>query len=162
MLRTRYNPVGMLTVMKRFARDEARTATRDLGIFLSHPYPRERARLVDGYLSDAGIKVDLGVERDVSNSFLLTSRTARQDGREIGELPLNGKMLLRIAAPEHGRDPAERTEKIRRDLQDLFEHNLSLNQLRLSADQSQVLALGDPVITVYPADAAATGQSVAD
>jgi hypothetical protein len=54
----------------------------------------------------------------------------------------------------------ERTEKIRRDLQELFEHNLSLNQLRLSADQSQVLALGDPVITIYPADAFATGQTV--
>jgi beta-barrel assembly-enhancing protease len=162
LLRTKYNPVGMLTVMKRFARDESRTATRDMGIFLSHPYPRERARLVDSYLSDAGIKVDLGVERDVSNAFLLTSRTTREGDHLIGELSLNGQLILRIAAPEHGRDPGERAEKIRSDLQEKFEHNLSLNQLRLSADQSQILALGDPVITVYPADAVATGQSVPD
>jgi beta-barrel assembly-enhancing protease len=160
MLRTKYNPVGMLTVMKRFARDEARTATRDLGIFQSHPYPRERARLVDGYLAEAGIKVNLGMERDVSNAFRLTAATAKEGDREIGELSLNGQVILRVAAPEHGRAPGERADKIRRDLQDLFEHNLSLNQLRLSTDQSQVLAVGDPVITIYPADAAATGQSV--
>jgi beta-barrel assembly-enhancing protease len=160
MLRTKYNPVGMLTVMKRFARDEARTATRDMGIFLSHPYPRERARLVIGYLAEVGVKVDVGVERDVSNAFRLSTSTARDGDREIGELSLNGQVILRIGAPEHGRTPVERTEKIRRDLQELFEHNLSLTQLRLSTDQSQVLALGDPVITIYPADAAATGQTV--
>src|SRR5262249_35287592 len=39
--RTRFNPIGMLTVMKRFARDEARRSV-DMGIFQSHPYSKER------------------------------------------------------------------------------------------------------------------------
>jgi predicted Zn-dependent protease len=160
MLRTRYNPVGMLTVMKRFARDEARMANRDLGIYQSHPYPRERARLVQGQLAEAGIKVNLGVERDISNAFELTTRTMREMDREIGELSLNGQTILRVAEPEQGRTPAERVEKIRRDLQDLFERSLALRQLRLSDDKDQILALGNPVITIYPADAAASGHSV--
>ena len=33
-------------------------------------------------------------------------------------------------------------------------------RVRLSPDEAKVLAMGDPVITVYPADAAATGRSV--
>jgi hypothetical protein len=160
LLRTRYSPVGMLTVMKRFARDEARTATRELGIFQSHPYPRERARLVQDQLVAAGIKVNLGVERDISNAFELTTRTTKEKDREIGELSLNGQMILRVAQPENGRSPGERVEKIRRDLQDLFERSLTLRQIRLSDDKAKILALGNPVITIYPADADATGRTV--
>jgi hypothetical protein len=106
------------------------------------------------------VKVDQGVERDITNAFVLTAQPRTEDGREIGELSLNGSTLLRIAAPENGRTPAERAEKIRRDLQQGFEESLTLSQLRLSPDETQVLARGVPVITVYPADAAATGHSV--
>jgi hypothetical protein len=160
LLRTKYNPVGMLTVMKRFARDEARAPTRELGIFQSHPYPRERARLVTSLLEKAGVRVDVGVERDITKAFVLTTATMKEEGKEIGELNLNGQLILRVARPENGRTPFERAERIRHELEERFEDNLTLAQLRLSSDESQVLARGVPVITVYPEDAAATGHSV--
>jgi hypothetical protein len=160
MLRTKHNPVGMLTVMKRFARDEARAPTRELGIFQSHPYPRERARLVTDYLEEADIRVDVGVERDITKAFVLTTSPRKEDGKEIGELNLNGQLILRVARPENGRGPFERAEKIRRDLEEGFEDNLTLSQIRLSSDESQVLARGVPIVTVYPEDAAATGHTV--
>lgn len=160
LLRTKYSPVGMLTVMKRFARDEARAPTRDLGIFQSHPYPRERVRLIQGYLEQEGTRVDLGVERDITNAFVLATSRVKEGDREIGELSLNGETILRVAAPENGRSPVERVEKIRRELQKRFEQNLTLSQVRLSADERQILARGVPVITIYEADAQATGHSV--
>lgn len=158
--RTKYNPVGMLTVMKRFARDEARAPTRELGIFQSHPYPRERARLVTDYLEEAGVRADIGVERDITRAFDLKSQAHMEGERELGELVLNGQTILRVARGEGGRTPVERAEKIRRDLEERFEDNLTLSQIRLSGNESQVLARGVPIVTVYPEDAAATGHTV--
>src|SRR5947207_10676668 len=106
--RSRYSPVGMLTFMRRLARDENRRPPVEMGIFQSHPYTKERADLIAGYLAEAGVKVDRGVERDISNAFQVTSRTTEMGGREVGEVMLNGQLLFRPAVMQDGLTPAQR------------------------------------------------------
>jgi predicted Zn-dependent protease len=151
LTRTRFNPVGMLTVMKRFARDEARRSV-ELGIFQSHPYAKERAELVTGYLKDAGIRVESGVEREISRAFRLETRPAAIVGQQAAELLLNGELMFR-AAPLDGKTSLERAHAVEKRLNDLLDQNLTLRDLRLSSDQSQILALGQPFLTVTTADA---------
>jgi predicted Zn-dependent protease len=156
--RTRYSPIGMLTVMKRFARDEARQG-RELGIFQSHPYARERAELVAGHLKEAGVRVDPGMEREISNAFHVETRTASVAGRSVAELLLNGELMFR-AAPAEGKTPMERARAIEQRLEELLDQSLSMRDLRLSDDGSQILARGVPLLTVYPEDASVNELTV--
>ncbi len=162
MLRSKYNPVGMLTFMRRLARDENRRPPVEMGIFQSHPYTKERADLIAGYLADAGIKVDRGKEREISNAFKVAARTADMGGHQVGEVVLNGQVLFRPAVEVEGQTPAQRATKIADDLQRLLDENLLLRQVRLSPDHSTVIAAGVPLVRVQPGDAALDGAPVPD
>jgi len=158
LTRTRFNPIGMLTVMKRFARDEARRSI-EMGIYQSHPYAKERAELVTGYLTAAGIHVDSGIEREISRSFRLETRSATVAGQQAAELLLNGELMYR-AAPADGKTSLERARAVEKRLGGLLDQNLTLRDLRLSDDHTQVLALGQPLLTVTTADAEVSQMSI--
>src|SRR5262249_45515381 len=162
MERSRYSPVGMLTFMRRLARDENRRPPVDMGIFQSHPYTKERADLIANYLAEDGIKVDRGVERDISNAFQVSSRTAEMGGRQVGEVILNGQLLFRPAVDDEGRPPAQRASEIAEALRRLLEGNLLLHQISLNADRTTVVAAGVPLVHVLPGDAQLEGSQVPD
>jgi beta-barrel assembly-enhancing protease len=162
MVRSKYSPVGMLTFMKRLARDENRRPPVEMGIFQSHPYTKERADLIAGYLADAGIKVDRGVERDISNAFQVSYRASEMSGREIGEVMLNGQLLFRTAVSMEGRTPAQRASQIADELRRLLDGNLVLRQVYLSSDRTTVVAAGVPLVRVLPGDAEMAGDPVQD
>jgi hypothetical protein len=162
MVRSKYSPVGMLTFMRRLARDEDRRPPVEMGIFQSHPYTKERAELIAGYLESAGVKVDRGKERDISNAFQVTARTADMNGREVGEVMLNGQLLFRPAVTSDGLTPAQRASYIADELRRLLDDNLVLRQVRLSADRSTVVAAGVPLVHVLPGDAELDGAPVPD
>src|SRR5216683_7215958 len=128
---SRYNPVGMLTFMSRLARDEDRRPPVELGIYQSHPYTKERAQLIAGYLADAGIKVDRGVEREVSNEFQVSSHATQMGGHEVGEVMINGQLLFRPAVTADGLSPSQRATAIADELRRLLQDNLMLHQVRL-------------------------------
>jgi len=160
--RSRYSPVGMLTFMNRLARDENRRPVVEMGIFQSHPYTKERADLIAGYLAEAGIKVDRGVERDISNAFQVSSRTAEMGGRQVGEVLLNGQLLFRPAVDDEGHSPAQRASEIADALHRLLEDSLLLHQVRLNTDRTTVIAAGVPLVHVLPGDAQLAGSPVPD
>jgi hypothetical protein len=162
MERSKYSPVGMLTFMQRLARDENRRPPVEMGIFQSHPYTKERAELIAGYLAEAGIKVDRGVERDISNTFQVTSRTADMGGRQVGEVMLNGQLLFRPAVDDAGHSPVQRAGEIADELRRLLDGNLLLHQVRLNPDRSTVMAAGVPLVHVLPGDAQLDGSQVPD
>lgn len=162
LIHSPYNPVGMLTFMSRLARDEDRRPPLELGIYQSHPYTKERAELISGYLAEAGIKVDRGVERVVSNEFQVNSQAATMGGREVGEVMLDGQLLFRAAVAADGQSPSQRASAIAEALRRLLDENLMLHQVRLNTDRSTVVAAGVPLIHVLPGDAEMDGMAVPD
>jgi Zn-dependent protease with chaperone function len=54
---SKYNPVGMLTCMERFARDEHMGPSIEWGIYRDHPPSPERARSLTSYLNAANIPI---------------------------------------------------------------------------------------------------------
>jgi hypothetical protein len=157
LLHSPYSPVGMLTFMRRLARDEDRQPIVDMGIYQSHPYTKERADLIAEYLADAGIKVDRGLERGVTNEFQVTSRASEMGGHEVGEVLLNGQLLFRPAVASDGLSPAQRASEIAEALKRLLNDNLLLHQVHLNPERTTVLAAGVPLIQVLPGDAQLAG-----
>src|SRR5262249_433496 len=95
-------------------------------------------------------------EREVSNEFRVQTRAATAAGQPVGEVVLNGEIMFRATAAE-GQSPIERAHAIEQRLRALLDQNLTLRNLTLSADKTQVPALGKPLLTVYPSDAQASG-----
>jgi hypothetical protein len=162
LVRSKYSPVGSLTFMQRLARDENRRPPVEMGIYQSHPYTQDRANKIAGYLAEAGIKVDRGVERDITNTFQVTSRTTEMGGRQVGEVLLNGQLLFRPAVDEDGHSPTQRASEIADELRHLLEDSLVLHQVRLNTDRTTVVAAGVPLIHVLPGDAQFAGSPVPD
>ncbi len=157
LLRTPYSPVGMLTFMKKLARDDARRST-DFGIYQSHPYPAERVTLIEERLKDLRIAFDPAIQRRISNSFVLEVTAVEESGQALGELRLNNRLLFRAAAADDYRTPLERAQAIARVLQEsVFQGNATLRDLRLGEDGSSVMARGRLLFRVLPADAKFNG-----
>lgn len=58
MRKSKYNPVGILTLMERLAYDErSKPLPFELGIYRTHPPSRERAQAISRRLIDAGIPI---------------------------------------------------------------------------------------------------------
>lgn len=57
MLRSKYNPAGILSFIERLAYDERNKPNYDLGIFRTHPPTRERARALNLRLQELSVTV---------------------------------------------------------------------------------------------------------
>ncbi len=58
LLKTKYNPVGLLTFMERLAREERRKMPGDPGIFQTHPLSRKRVAMLIDTLTQAGVTIN--------------------------------------------------------------------------------------------------------
>lgn len=94
MLKSKYNPVGMLTFMERLAYNEFMKPSIDWGIYRTHPPTRERAEEVIQRLTDDGVPI--------KRSLVTTSyRTILKSGKEGAiEAWFNGKLIYTFAGPE--------------------------------------------------------------
>ena len=57
MLKSKYDPTGMMTFMERLASKDRLNETVDWGIYRTHPPSRERAQSLQGYIGQAGLLV---------------------------------------------------------------------------------------------------------
>lgn len=160
---TQYSPVGMLTFMKKLARDEARQGEPDFGIYQSHPYSSERTALIEERLKQLKIAYDPATQRRVSRSFIVDVQPEQEDGKQFGEIRLNGVLVLRVADPGDQKTPLQRAQSIGQALDDLFlQRDVTIRDLRLGEDGAGIEAFGRPVIRILPGDARAAGRSAPD
>lgn len=161
MTRTSYSPVGMLTFMKKLARDDARRGD-EMGIYQSHPYSSERVALIEAHLKELKIAFDPSTQRRIGNAFQVEVRPVDVDGRRMGEIRLNGNLVIRLAAAEGERTPVQRAQAAGREMDDLFVQRVgTIRDLRLADDGVTLVARGRPLLRVLPGDAEGTGRTPA-
>jgi len=158
---TQYNPLGMLTFMQKLARGDRLRGNPDYGIYQSHPFSNERATTLRKQLEELGYRTDPGSLRQVNGAFLVTTAPVLANNAPAVELRLNGNVLFVVAAGEEGLTPSERAYRMARRLEELFQNNLSYNDIRRSPDKTTLMLKGVPVIHAYPEDAAAAGSAEA-
>jgi Zn-dependent protease with chaperone function len=160
MLKSKYNPVGMLTFMERLARTEAHSgsATVDLGIFRTHPYSDERALALRTGLEKAGVVIN---RRAVTKSVRATVEPVKD--QNAATLKIDNQAVI-IMAPDGATSALDRANATAKQLNDLLDQDLRAREVYLAPSGTVVIARTSPVISVSDADAKlakSTPQAVA-
>ncbi len=109
LAKTPYAPVGMLTLMERFAREEQYRPSVELGAWADHPRTSERVAYIEAEMRRRGLPV---IRRISANYLRLAVREFKDGGRTGGELLLNEKPLLRLSDLDRVREVSERLDRL--------------------------------------------------
>ncbi len=150
MLRSRYNPVGMLTFMERLAVDERNRPKIDWGIFRTHPPSRDRAVELANQIRAAGIPIE---RSKVTTTFRAVVQPSKTEGAL--EVRFNGSRIATFA----GVEAAERAQRACDRLNVFFDRVPELFQVSARED-GRIVGLGKELFRVLPEDASASGQTV--
>ncbi len=156
MLKTHYNPVGMLTVMERLARDELRGPERILGIYRTHPPSPERARALEAELTAMHIAID---RRAADPTLSAKVGEVEVNGTALAEVRMNKTVIARLAEAG-GVSGHERARRFSAALDRVMDRDLQQYEVRLSGDRSRIVARDQVLIAFDPADARAQGKTV--
>lgn len=140
MVKSKFNPVGMLTFMERLARDERLQSRQDLGIFQTHPVTRERAEAATQRLQALNIPIKRSL---VSKSF----RVELKPVSEGVEAWFYNKKLYTFG----GDDAKERAEDAAKRLNDFFDSVPELWDVQVRGDA--VYGKSSKLIEIDPDDA---------
>lgn len=156
LMRTKYNPVGLLTFIERLARQERLKPEIELGIYRTHPPTLERAQALIRLLTELGVPIN---RREVDPSLGARAEVVTENDQTYADVTMNGTRIVRLASD--GTTSAEaRAQALAARVNTLFDDNLVSFELQLSSDQTRVLARRRTLIALTEADARAAGQTV--
>jgi predicted Zn-dependent protease len=160
MLKSKYNPVGMLTFMERLAREEAHSgsSTVEWGIFRTHPYSVDRAAALRKKLDAAGVDIN---RRAVTNAITMTVEAATVKGEDAALLKMRDKTVATLAA-DGSASALDRAKAVATRMNKLLDQNLRFQEIGVSKNGAEVLGRTTPILKVAPADARLAGSSPDD
>jgi beta-barrel assembly-enhancing protease len=150
MLKSKYNPVAMLTFMERLALKHRFQERIDLGIFQTHPVSRERAEALTNRLREANIPIKRSL---ASKSF----RVELKDKDDTVEAWFGTRKITVFGGPDAGRRAQEAAAR----LNEFFDSVPDLYDVQ-TADDGTVLGRRKPLFKVTASDAAAAKVTLAE
>ncbi len=150
LLKTSYNPVGLLTFMGRLAAQWRREAQAD-PVFPTHPDPDKRVQALAEQLFEAGVDMN---PRATTRWEWPKAEEVEVDGQTVARVVLWGDEIFRVMAPgPEDETPLARAEAIAARLTELEVGDHDGNPAVGARDQV--------ILTVYPEDAEAQGADAA-
>lgn len=148
MLKSKYNPSGMVTMMERLARDEKSRPNIDLGIFRTHPPSKDRVRSLTTYMAQANYPL----RRSAVTKTFRTQIKPGEDGTV--EAWFNDRRIYTFA----GSDALARADAAAEKLNAFFD---AIPQMVDVTDGNGVVLYNyRPLLEVKPVDAMAQNMSV--
>jgi beta-barrel assembly-enhancing protease len=152
IMRSDYNPVGLLTFMERLVHDDRNRPHVDWGIFRTHPPSKERAENITKHL----LAADVAIRRsEVTNTY-----RAKAKGAEKGsgiDVWFNSRRIFTFS----GADAQRRADEAASRLNAFFDEVPDLFEVRGQSD-GKVTGRRRVLIEVTPEDAEAAGIPVAE
>jgi len=151
LMRTHYNPTGMLTFMERLAWLERKALVPTmLGIYRTHPPSEERAKSLTNYMKLAGVPIQ---RSRVAHSFRAEARLETDD-----KVPLTfgDHALVQMA----GSDARARAESAAVKLNDFFDSVPEPFEAQVGDNGTIVSAGHRTMVALTAADAAAAGKTL--
>ncbi len=155
LMKTRYNPVGVLTFMERLALQEMSSqGTIDYGIFRTHPLSRQRKLALAKQLNEKGITIN---RREVMKSLQAQPVETRVNGKLAAQVVLGGNFLMTVADSD-GVPAMERAAKIAEVLNRTLTSKVNFMSFQVGPSGRTVEALGTVLYEVTDEDAALLGK----
>lgn len=156
LAQTKYNPVGMLTFMERYARDEIRKPQLNYGIFATHPPSTERAR----WITDEIEKRKIPINRRLVTTYMKVEVKPVPDSAAssvwIGDIE-----LVRLA-DSGGEKASVRTQHIADKLGKLLLAGAGLRDVKVGGGSQYVTVMDQVLISPTSDDAALANTSIAE
>ncbi|MGD9497226.1 MAG: M48 family metalloprotease [Armatimonadota bacterium] len=157
LLKTPYNPVGLLTFMERLAADWRAGPQIDPGYERTHPDPPVRVQELAERLYRAGVDIN---PRATTQWERPKAEEVEVDGQKVVRVVLWGEEIFRVLTPgPEAETPMARAEAIVARLTALLEAGMQRFEIEVgdNGGNPAVMGRGEVILTVYPEDAAAQG-----
>lgn len=156
LAQTNYNPVGMLTFMERYARDEIRKPQKSLGIFATHPPSTERAR----WITDEIEKRKIPINRRLATTYMKVEVKPVPDSTAssvwIGDIE-----VIRLA-DSGGEKASVRAQRIADKLGNVLLAGAGLRDVKVGGGSQYVTVMDQVLISPTTDDAELAGTSISD
>ncbi|MGI5819573.1 MAG: M48 family metalloprotease [Armatimonadota bacterium] len=156
IVRTSYNPVGLVTFMERLAAKYRSKPQFELGFLQTHPDAPDRVNDLKKLLHDAGIEINRRAATDWQRP--VAEEVEQEGGCAFVRVSLRELEILRVmaAGPDH-ETPMQRAEAIVERLTSVMESGMQSYQLQIgrNGDNPVLAASGRILLTIYPDDAEA-------
>ena len=149
LLKTKYNPVGILTFMERLARDESRRPEQILGIYRTHPPSPERAKSLLAQLKLLEVEIN---RRLTDPSNVAQIATVDLNGVKVAEVTVGKTVVARLADGD-GSKGSERAKKVSNSLDELLDSDLQMYEVKVGPDKTRVIARGRTLVAYLQVDA---------
>jgi|CXWL01.1.fsa_nt_gi predicted Zn-dependent protease len=149
ILKSKYNPVGMLTFMEKLGRNQRTLEAIDWGIYRTHPPSKERATAIESYI--------MGAQLPVKRSQVSTDYRAAVAVDVKGAISL--KFATRTLFPLGGDQAKARADALIPVLNDFFDNVPDLFEVSVSG-KSTITYRRQPLLTLTEADASAANVSL--
>jgi hypothetical protein len=152
MVKTRYNPVGLLTFMEKLARDQT-YRQENLGIFATHPPSKERADAITAELKRRGISVN---RRAVSKTLVVSTKEATVNGQKVYQVLVSDTPVF-SPADANGKTSKDRADAIAKKLDKILDTSPTSRDVKIVSEDQSLMIKDDVVIDFYPEDAKLAG-----
>ena len=149
LLKSKYDPSGMLTFMERMAQDERLGIAFDWGIYRDHPPGKERAEALAKEMADAGLPLR---RSKVTTTYRVTMKPS--DNGKI-QLSFGTRPLIALG----GTDAINRADKMVPALNSFFDSTPEMFEVQ-AGPNGTITWNGQPIITITPDDVLGTSLSV--
>ncbi|MBI3998258.1 MAG: hypothetical protein HY355_04430, partial [Armatimonadetes bacterium] len=154
LTRTRYSPVGVLTVLERLYRMEMLNPRPDPGAFADHPKTLERVQYVEAELRARQIPIS---RRAPANYLVLTVRESTEGAVAFAEILVNNRSIVRLPDSPRIKEAADLLDR-------LFDADLEPYELTVRETQGGwgIFARGWPILRLTAADVSSGAGTVRD
>lgn len=155
IMKTAYNPVGLVTFMERLAAEYRSKPQIELGFLQTHPDAPDRVAALKELLQRAGVDLNRRAATEWTKPL---AEEVESDGETFVRVALRDLDILRVLVPGPAHDtPIARAEEIAGRLTEVMQAGLQAFQVGLgeAAGNPTLTANGITILTVYPDDAEA-------
>jgi len=160
LLKTSYNPVGLVTFMERLAADYRSKPQFELGFLQTHPDAPDRVIALKKLLQEAGVDLNRRAATEWTRPVAVEVGS-EIEGESFVQVSLRDVAIMRVLTPGPSCEtPLARAEEIVARLTEAMEAGLQAYQVRIGQEGGNPAlgANGIVVLTVYPEDAEALGS----
>ena len=148
LVKSPYNPEGLLTFMKKLEAKQDENPTQTLGIFQTHPAPYRRVASITRALIAEGIKVDLRQARGTAYAkSVLIDASQNQYG-----VFLNKKMIYEPATLSNGTTSKDRSELLANKINKMLDSGVNASDITEDAKDNCLAARGNEIIKIENED----------